>query len=256
MKQYQTDYYALAFTDSFLLNAGYTPHDPLDAVIILADVTSREGFDRQRFCYWCENWSEESKRAEPRLNAQGKPQDGLWTSAWGRPVRRGSDNPTDACGGCLLAKLEETVVPGPAPLTLEEKAGKVGVTLASLRAQRSELAAEGERWAGRIAAIDKRIDGEEKRALGLWRRMEHAEGKRRVLVQHFATLPGRGLDAPHVATGPVEEHWERWQDFDPNAEGNNRVVPGERAVVWVNGVPGGEVRSRSREVAREGRVAA
>lgn len=227
-RSYTTDFEALATCDSVLMAQGYSPHDPLDAVLILADLTAREDFNRNHFCHRCENWTEESKRAEPRLNAQGKPQDGLWTSAWGRPIRRGSDEPTVACGGCILGRLDETLVPDAVPLTLEEREGKVQVTLASLRAQREALLEEGaERWAGRIAAIEGRIANEERRALGLWRRREHAEGKRRVLVQHYATVPGRGLGAPHVPLGPVEEHWERWQDWDPEGIGNNRVVRDE-----------------------------
>lgn len=223
MKTFTTDHQALAYLDSVYALQGGTRHDPLDAVLILADVTSRDGFSQQRFCRWCEN-PKAGRRLEPRTrkNAAGElvPHDGLWSDFLGRPVRRGADNPLDSCGHCVIGKLNVTEVPDPQPLTLDDKIDLSALQAKTWRSSIDELLANPIANADRIAHARERLARIEERHHHQVAAREVRSGKRRVLVQHFATNRASQTH-PHGPTAPLEEHWCHVSDYDPEGIGSN-----------------------------------
>lgn len=212
MKGYAIDHAALVYIDSVaLVLHDEAQHDPLDAVLILTDVQAQAGFKRDKFCHWCENWASEEARPKDR--------DSLWVHSSGRPLRPGCTDPLVACGNCVIGKLEEVDLPDPEPLIAVDRKARLELQARTVAAQITELEADPERWEGRIRALRERHAQLERRQAEQQAHSDLRAGKRRVLVQTYER---------NIPTGPPVEHWERWQDWDPDGVGNDRRVRVER----------------------------
>lgn len=221
MKRQSIDHAALCYIDTLLVADGQHLHDPLDAVLILTDVQAREGFTLARFCHWCENWKEGLKRAEPRIGADGKPRDGLWTDAWGRPVRRGSENPTDSCGHCVIGKIDEEDDGEQRKLSLDEKLQIAQQRNKAIQAQWEEMQRNPTVNAIQREALRDRLERLGKAEHQARANLEIANGKR--LVRYQAFEPSGGQPANRRAS-PVVEFWEEVAAYDPLGIGNNVPV--------------------------------
>lgn len=234
MKTYELDYGAL-LASGMAIALGYHMHDPLDTVLILADVMARPGFTMDRFCRWCVNWDERKKRAEPRVGEDGKLKDGLWSDAYGRPVRRGSACPTSSCGNCVIGKLNERIVPDPEPITLEDKVKLAEAQVATIRGEIDDLYINPIANAGRIKYLREKRDQAEQRLRAMEMAQQVRSGKRRVVVQAFESVAGQRVNTPVGGSIAGVEHWESVADWNPGGVGNNipaRLKPGEREGNW------------------------
>lgn len=226
MKVYSLDYGAL-LASGMAIALGYHMHDPLDTVLILADVMARPGFTMDRFCRWCVNWDDSKKRAEPRLNEKGEYKDGLWSDAYGKPVRRGSACPTDSCGNCVIGKLNERIVADPDPLTLEDKVKQAAAQVAAIKVELEDLYVNPIANSGRIKYLREKRDHAEQRMRAIEMAREVRSGKRLVRSQAFAPNPTyHAYSDPRafIGTAPAVEHWEDVADWD-DGKGNNLRAP-------------------------------
>lgn len=204
---YVIDHESLVYRDSLDDSPGI---DPLEAVLTLTELTQREGFSRERFCWWCENYKVGD-------HGQLREKGGKWIDRYGSPVRAGSASPLAGCGGCVLGALREVDV--------AEEQATLEVKLSAAKSMLGALYEDPARW-------EQRIQQQERAVRGLEIAILRKSGRVRTLVQHFSPIVGARHQLTrqkhgylsefppyHAASNPVEESWSDWREWDPEAVG-------------------------------------